>query len=63
MVDPNKRYTADKILKHPWIIGDVTPRKPLLEITQKIREMNARKRLKVRIYINNYKFYWLPEIY
>lgn len=47
IVDPTKRFTADKILKHPWVVGDITPRKALPEITQKIRDMNARKRLKV----------------
>lgn len=46
-VDPKKRYNADQILKHPWIVGDVTPRKSLPIVTTKIKEFNAKRRLKV----------------
>jgi serine/threonine protein kinase len=46
VVDPYKRLNADQILKHPWIVGDVTPRKNLPSVTAKIKEFNARRRLK-----------------
>lgn len=46
VTDPAKRLNADGILKHPWIIGDVTPRKNLPTVTAKIKEFNARRRLK-----------------
>jgi calcium/calmodulin-dependent protein kinase I len=46
IVDPYKRLNADQILKHPWIVGDVTPRKNLPSVTAKIKEFNARRRLK-----------------
>jgi calcium/calmodulin-dependent protein kinase I len=46
VVDPSKRLTADGILKHPWVVGDVTPRKNLPIVTAKIKEFNARRRLK-----------------
>jgi serine/threonine protein kinase len=46
VVDPYKRIDADGILKHPWIVGDVTPRKNLPTVSAKIKEFNARRRLK-----------------
>jgi calcium/calmodulin-dependent protein kinase I len=46
VVDPAKRLNAEGILKHPWIVGDVTPRKNLPTVTAKIKEFNARRRLK-----------------
>jgi len=46
VVDPYKRLNADGILKHPWIVGDVTPRKNLPTVSAKIKEFNARRRLK-----------------
>jgi len=46
VVDPAKRLDADGILKHPWIVGDVTPRKGLPTVTAKIKEFNAKRRLK-----------------
>jgi len=48
VTDPNKRLNAEGILKHPWIVGDVTPRKNLPTVTAKIKEFNARRRLKVK---------------
>lgn len=48
VVDPTKRLTADAVLKHPWIIGDVTPRKGLPTVTAKIKEFNARRKWKVK---------------
>jgi len=45
-VDPKKRLRSDEILAHPWMVGDVTPRKNLPNITDKIREYNARKKFK-----------------
>lgn len=44
--DPSQRFNADQILKHPWVVGIVTPRKQLADVSTKIRELNARKRLK-----------------
>ena len=49
VTDPNKRLNADGILKHPWIVGDVTPRKNLPSVTKKIKEMNARRKFRVFI--------------
>jgi len=46
VVDPSKRLSAEGILKHPWIVGDVTPRKNLPTVTAKIKEFNARRKLK-----------------
>jgi len=42
--DPKKRITADEVLKHPWVIGDVTPRKQLMFTTSKMKENYAKKR-------------------
>eukprot|EP00831_Metopus_contortus_P024172 TRINITY_DN2112_c0_g2_i2.p1 TRINITY_DN2112_c0_g2~~TRINITY_DN2112_c0_g2_i2.p1 ORF type:complete len:274 (-),score=43.92 TRINITY_DN2112_c0_g2_i2:155-976(-) len=45
IVDPLKRYDADKILAHPWIVGEKTPRKQLPSVTHKMREYNEKKKL------------------
>ena len=55
IVDPTKRFNADQILKHPWVVGIVTPRKALADVTKSIRELNAKKRLKVFSYLENIK--------
>jgi len=44
--DPTKRLKSDDILSHPWMVGDTTPRKNLPNITDKIREYNAKKKFK-----------------
>jgi len=44
--DPRKRLKSDQILAHPWMVGDETPRKNLPNITDKIREYNAKKKFK-----------------
>ncbi len=46
-VDPKKRPNSDEILAHVWMVGDATPRKNLPNITDKIREYNAKKKFKV----------------
>jgi len=45
--DPKKRLTADELLEHPWVKGTSTPRVQLPNVTQQIKEFNARRRLKV----------------
>ena len=50
VVDITKRYDADKILAHPWIVGEKTPRKQLPNVTSKIREFNAKKEIKVAFF-------------
>ena len=47
ILDPTKRFDADKILAHPWIVGEKTPRKQLPNVTNKIREFNAKRKFKV----------------
>lgn len=47
-VDPVKRLDADKILLHPWIVGEKTPRKNLPNVTNKIREFNAKRKFRVK---------------
>jgi len=44
--EPRSRLKADAVLAHPWMVGDVTPRKALPNITDKIREYNAKKKFK-----------------
>ena len=48
--DQNKRLTADQLLAHPWIIGEGTPRKELPNVTQQIKEFNARRKFKVTLH-------------
>eukprot|EP01015_Nassula_variabilis_P017500 TRINITY_DN2767_c0_g1_i1.p1 TRINITY_DN2767_c0_g1~~TRINITY_DN2767_c0_g1_i1.p1 ORF type:complete len:309 (-),score=61.44 TRINITY_DN2767_c0_g1_i1:18-944(-) len=46
VVDHSKRLDANGILNHPWMQENVTPRSDLSGVTQKLREFNARRRLK-----------------
>ena len=46
-VDPAERIGADAILAHPWVIGEKTPRKQLPNVTEKIREFNAKRKFRV----------------
>lgn len=46
--DPKKRLTAEQLLEHPWVSGVATPRVSLPNVTQQIKEFNARRKLKVR---------------
>eukprot|EP01017_Pseudomicrothorax_dubius_P041625 TRINITY_DN6676_c0_g1_i12.p1 TRINITY_DN6676_c0_g1~~TRINITY_DN6676_c0_g1_i12.p1 ORF type:complete len:170 (+),score=43.44 TRINITY_DN6676_c0_g1_i12:645-1154(+) len=46
VVDPRRRFKAEEILSHPWIIGDVTPRKNLPQVLPGIKSYNAKKRFK-----------------
>lgn len=49
VADPKKRLTVDEILSNPWVVGEKTPRKPLLKVTDKIKEYNAKRKFKVKI--------------
>jgi hypothetical protein len=46
-VDPAKRLKADEILAHPWIVGDITPRKNIPNVTDQIKEYHLSKKVKV----------------
>jgi serine/threonine protein kinase len=45
--DPTKRLDGEKILAHPWVVGEKTPRKALPNVTTKIREFNAKRKFRV----------------
>ena len=45
--EPTSRLDADKLLSHPWIVGEGTPRKELPSVTQQMKEFNARRKFKV----------------
>jgi calcium/calmodulin-dependent protein kinase-4 len=47
VIDPKARLDATQILEHPWVSGDSTPRSELPNVTDKIREFNAKRRFKV----------------
>ena len=49
VVDPTKRLTAQQILEDPWMVGEKTPRKQLLSLTDKIKSFNAKAKLKVSL--------------
>lgn len=51
VVEKENRLTADEILKHPWIDGE-TPRMELPAVTEKIKEYNAKRRMRVSEVIN-----------
>lgn len=47
VTDPKKRLTAQQMLEDPWIVGEKTPRKQLLGLTDKIKSFNAKAKLRV----------------
>lgn len=49
VIDPKGRLNADQILVHPWVTGESTPRTELPNVTDKIKEFNAKRKFKVRI--------------
>ncbi len=56
VVEPSERLSAEKILEHPWVVGEKTPRKNLPQLTSKIREFNAKRKFRVKTikyYIRN----------
>jgi len=58
--DPVKRLDGDKILAHTWVIGEKTPRKQLPNVTNKIREFNAKRKFRVRTIDHPYRnLQWL----
>jgi len=46
VADPKSRYNAEQILAHPWIVGHSNPEDNLAEVPNKIKEYNAKKKLK-----------------
>lgn len=60
-IDPSKRFNAEQILNDPWIVGTKTPRKNLPDVTGKIRELNAKRRLKVKPYKDKIYFFLILE--
>ena len=44
--DPKSRLDADQILSHPWIVADGNPEKILADVPEKIKEYNAKMRLR-----------------
>ncbi len=44
--DPKKRISAENILKHPWLVENSDTK---LQISEKLRRYNARRKLKVPV--------------
>ncbi|XP_069138753.1 calcium/calmodulin-dependent protein kinase type IV-like [Argopecten irradians] len=44
--DPRKRLSVDAALRHPWVTGIAAKGDNLIETQEKIREFNARRKLK-----------------
>lgn len=47
--DPKERLTEYQALNHPWVTGEAASRNHLPEAHAKIKEFNAKRRLKVTI--------------
>ncbi len=47
VADPKKRLTAEQILAHPWTVGEKTPRKHLLSVTDKIKAYHVKSKFRV----------------
>ena len=45
-VDPERRFGADDILNHEWVVGHNTPRTNMPEVTEKLREYNVKRRFR-----------------
>jgi len=44
--NPEERLSADEILQHPWIISADTPDKILDQVPIRVKEYQARRRLR-----------------
>jgi calcium/calmodulin-dependent protein kinase I len=42
VVDPKRRLSADEVLNHEWLIGKTTPKKPMDDLPNKIKDLNAK---------------------
>lgn len=51
VVDPKKRLTAGAALKHVWVTGMANKRTHKEGTIEKIKEFNARRKLKVSLFI------------
>lgn len=48
-VEPEKRYSAEQALKHPWVIGATAPKTDMKKVLEKMREFNAKRKFKTAI--------------
>jgi len=44
VVDTKKRLDADGILKHPWVVGDKTPRTHLKLVSKEMKRRRPKKK-------------------
>ena len=48
VIDQKARLSASQALKHPWVLGAATKADHLPNAIEKLKEFNAKRKLKVR---------------
>ena len=48
-MEPEKRYTAQQALNHPWISGNAAQTTVMPGVIEKMQEFNAHRRLKAHL--------------
>ena len=51
VVDPKKRLSVYDALRHPWIVAETNSTRELPVVTEKLKEFNHKRRLKVHPFV------------
>ena len=62
VVDPKKRLSVYDALRHPWIVAETNSTRELPVVTEKLKEFNHKRRLKVHPFVFRLIFFAQNEM-